>query len=229
MDSPTNKLTKKTISVKEIAIIGMLSAIAYVIVVAIRIPIFPAFDFLKYEAKDVAIAIGGLIWGPLTALIVSILVAFFELISISSTGPIGMLFNVVASVMFTCVPAMVYKKHKTINGAIFGLVLGAVLTIITMILWNYIITPIYTGMPRQVIADMIPVAILPFNLVKYGINSALVLLLYKPVIHRLKSVKSLHLEETNHAAKSKLHLNISVLITAFILLGISLATYLYFS
>ncbi len=228
MDSTTNQIKKKKISVKEIAIIGMLSAIAYVIVVAIRIPIFPAFPFLKYEAKDVAIAIGGLIWGPLTALIVSILVAFFELISISSTGPIGMLFNIVASVMFTCVPAMIYKKNKTIKSAIFGLVLGAVLTIITMLLWNYIITPIYTGMPREVIAEMIPVAILPFNLIKYGINAALVLLLYKPVIHRLKSVKSLHLE-SNHSAQSKLHLNISVLITAFILLGISLATYLYFS
>ncbi len=228
MESTTKQLKKRKITVKEIAIIGMLSAIAYVIVVAIRIPIFPAFDFLKYEAKDVAIAIGGLIWGPLTALIVSILVAFFELISISSTGPIGMLFNVVASVMFTCVPAMVYKKKKTINGAIFGLVLGAVLTIITMLLWNYIITPLYTGVPREVIAGMIPTVILPFNLIKYGVNSALVLLLYKPVIHRLKSVKSLHLE-VNHSAQSKLHLNISVLITAFILLGISLATYLYFS
>ncbi len=228
MESTPNQLKRNKITVKEIVIIGMLSAIAYVIVVAIRIPIFPAFDFLKYEAKDVAIAIGGLIWGPLTALIVSILVAFFELISISSTGPIGMLFNVVASAMFTCVPAMVYKKHKTINGAIFGLVLGAVLTIITMLLWNYIVTPFYTGVPRDVIAGMIPTVILPFNLIKYGINSALVLLLYKPVIHRLKSVKSLHLE-TNHSAQSKLHLNISVIITAFILLGISLATYLYFS
>ncbi len=149
MENTKKTIQKKGISAKEIAIIGMLSAIAYVVVVAVRIPIFPAFDFLKYEAKDVFIAIGGLIWGPMTALIVSVLVAFFEFISISTTGPIGMLFNIVASVMFTCIPAMVYKKNKTINGAIFGLILGAVLTIITMLLWNYIVTPFYTGVPRE--------------------------------------------------------------------------------
>ncbi len=229
MDSTSKKVSqKKRITAKEITIIGTLCAIAYLVVVAIRIPIFPAFDFLKYEAKDVIIAIGGLIWGPLTALLVSVIVAFFEFISISSTGPIGMVFNIVASVMFTCIPAIIYKKKKTLNSAIFGLILGAVLTVITMLLWNYIITPFYTGVPRAVIAEMIPTVILPFNLIKYGVNSALVLLLYKPIIHRLKSVKSLHLE-TNHSEQKKLHLNIAVLTTAFILLGISLATYLYFS
>ncbi len=225
MDTNINK-KKSKITTMEIAIIGMLSAIAFIVVALIRIPIFPATPFLKYEAKDVIIAIGGLIWGPMVALLVSAIVAFIEFISISSTGPIGMLFNVVASAMFTVIPAIIYKKNKTIKSAIFGLILGTILTIITMLLWNYIITPIYTGVSRDVVAQMIPTAILPFNLIKYSINAALVLLLYKPIIHRLKGIKSLHLE-TNHKPQSKLNANIWVITTAIILIGISVATYLY--
>ena len=46
---------------KKVALIGMLCAIAYVVVVAIRIPVVL---FLKYEAKDVIIALGGFMFGP---------------------------------------------------------------------------------------------------------------------------------------------------------------------
>jgi len=43
--------------------VGMLCALAYVVVVVGRIPIIL---FLKYDPKDVIIAIGGLIFGPFT-------------------------------------------------------------------------------------------------------------------------------------------------------------------
>ena len=55
-----------------------------------------------------------------------------------------------------------------------------------MLLWNYIITPFYMGVPRETVAGMLMSVFLPFNLVKGGINAALTLLLYKPVVGALR-------------------------------------------
>ena len=68
---------------KKVALTGMLCALAFATVVAIRIPVVL---FLKYEAKDIIIAIGGFIFGPLTSFIVSLIVSFIEMITISDTG-----------------------------------------------------------------------------------------------------------------------------------------------
>ena len=59
-----------------------------------------------------------------------------------------------------------------------------------MLLWNYLITPIYMGMDREeiVVPMLIPV-FLPFNLVKGGLNMALILLLYKPVVTALRKAR----------------------------------------
>jgi hypothetical protein len=56
-----------------------------------------------------------------------------------------------------------------------------------MLLWNYLITPLYmTGTSRSDIAGMLMPVFLPFNLLKAGLNSACILLLYKPVVNGLR-------------------------------------------
>jgi len=55
-----------------------------------------------------------------------------------------------------------------------------------MLLWNYLITPIYMGMPRQAVADMLVPVFLPFNLTKYALNAAITMLIYKPVVTALR-------------------------------------------
>ena len=50
------------LNVKRITTIGMLCAIALVVVTFIRIPVVM---FLKYEPKDVIITIGGFMLGPM--------------------------------------------------------------------------------------------------------------------------------------------------------------------
>ena len=51
---------------RKIAMLGVLAALAYLSVVLINIPVV-SVDFLKYEPKDVVIALGGLMFGPLEA------------------------------------------------------------------------------------------------------------------------------------------------------------------
>ena len=58
-----------------------------------------------------------------------------------------------------------------------------------MVIWNYIITPLYMGVPREQVAGMLIPIFLPFNLIKGGINAALTMLLYKPVVGALRKAK----------------------------------------
>ena len=67
-----------------------------------------------------------------------------------------------------------------------GLACGVVCLVIVMLLWNYLVTPIYQGMPRQAIADLLLPVFLPFNLAKGGMNMAATLLLYPPVVGALR-------------------------------------------
>ena len=55
-----------------------------------------------------------------------------------------------------------------------------------MLLWNYIITPIYMGSTREAVAGMLLPVIMPFNLIKSVLNAALVLVLYQPLTNILR-------------------------------------------
>lgn len=57
--------------------------------------------------------------------------------------------------------------------------------IAVMLLWNYLITPIYMGYPRQAVAQLLLPVFLPFNLLKAGLNAALTFVLYRPAVSAL--------------------------------------------
>jgi len=94
--------------------------------------------------------------------------------------------NVISTSAFCCTAAVIYKKKHTLQGAILGLVCGTLVMTVVMLLWNYLITPIYMGYPREAVAKMLLPAFLPFNLVKAALNSAITLLLYKPLVTALR-------------------------------------------
>jgi len=173
---------------KKIAVIGMLCAIAFLITVVCRIPVVL---FLKYEAKDVIIALGGFIFGPLTSLIVSVIVSIIEMFAISTTGYIGCIMNIVSTCGFACTAAIIYKKKHTKTGAIIGLLSGIIVATVLMLLWNYFLTPIYMGYPREAVAKMLIPTFLPFNLFKNGLNALITFIIYKPVVTGLRKAKLL--------------------------------------
>ena len=176
----------KKYDTKRIVTLGLMAALAFAAVALIRIP---AVSFLKYEPKDVLLAITGFLFGPIDALIVTVVVSVVEMVTVSTTGPIGLLMNVVSSCSFVCIAAAIYQKNRTLKGAVIGLGIGVVTMTAVMILWNYLITPIYQGVPRSVVAGMLVPVFLPFNLVKGTLNAALTMLLYKPVVETLRKAK----------------------------------------
>ena len=133
-------------------------------------------------------ALPGQTFKALPALIISVIVAFLELVTISTTGFIGFAMNVISSATFACVASFVYKRIRSLGGATLGLVLSSLLTVAFMLLWNYLITPLYMGVPREAVAQMLLPVILPFNVIKCGLNSALTMLIYKPCTTALRRI-----------------------------------------
>ena len=179
-------------SVKKMALLAMLAAVAYMMVTLIRVPVVL---FLKYEPKDVIITIGGFLLGPMAAFIVSLLVSLLEMITISDTGPIGAIMNLLSTCSFACTAAIIYKKNHTLKGAVIGLAVGSVVMVVTMILWNWLISPLYMfeinspealAEARAAVEALLLPAFLPFNLLKAGLNSAFILCLYKPLVTALR-------------------------------------------
>lgn len=170
-----------------LTLMAMFAALAYIVMLVGRFPI-SSVDFLKYDPKDVILVICGFILGPMPALLVTFVVSAIEMLTVSSTGIIGLIMNVLSSAGFACTAAFVYKKRHSLRGAAVGLVLGALVMTALMLLWNYFITPYYMGMPREAVAAMLVPVFLPFNLIKSALNAAIAMLIYKPVSRALRQV-----------------------------------------
>ena len=72
------------------------------------------------------------------------------------------------------------------RGAVVGLIAGICVMVPVMLLWNYLITPIYMEESREAVQALLVPVFLPFNVFKGGMNAALTLFLYKPVVHSLR-------------------------------------------
>ncbi len=171
---------------KRLCVMAMICAMAYVIVATVRIPVV---QWLSYEPKDVLIAIGAFLFGPLSAAVMSVVVSLVEMVTISDTGIIGMAMNVLSTCLFVCTAGMIYRKNRRLSGAIIGLIVGSILTTAGMLLWNYLITPLYLTVTRDVVAGMLLPIFLPFNLFKSALNSVLTVLVYKHIVTALRAAK----------------------------------------
>jgi len=186
---------KKKIDAKTLVILALLSAIAAVLMLLVRISFMPAAMFLVYDPKDIIIAIGGLMYGPLAVLPMSIIVSFVEMVTVSADGWVGLVMNIISTCAFACPAALIYRKRRTLSGAVIGLIAGWLIVTAVMVLWNYIITPVYRGFPREVIVPMLPTIFMPFNLIKYGLGAATTMLIYKPLSITLKKMNILQKSE----------------------------------
>ena len=177
-------MNKTKTNYKKIASIAMLSAFAFLARLVFKIPV----SFLTFDIKDTVIALGGLVFGPVSGIIIALLVSLIEMI-ISETGPIGFVMNFVSSAFFAGTAALIYKYKRTFNGAIIGLFSSVGVTTAAMLAMNVLLTPIYQGVPRSVVISMLPTLFLPFNFAKTLLNAAIVLLIYKPVVNALRKAK----------------------------------------
>ena len=227
--SNTQNARASRVNVRTIACTGMLCAVAYVVMFLSKTIFGPltVAGFLTFDLKDVVIAIGGFIFGPLNALAISVVVSLIEMVTVSGTGPVGLLMNVLSTIAFVCPAAFLYKRRHQVGSAVFGLVLGGLLMTGVMLLWNYLITPLYLHLPREKVAEMLIPAFLPFNLIKALMNGALTMLLYKPVVMALRKARLVPEEDRSAGAHRKGRLSVTIIaviaLATAVLLGLVLA------
>lgn len=188
-------MQQRSEKLRQLCVMAMLCALAFAAVSLIRIPVVV---FLKYEPKDVLLAIGGFLFGPVAGISMSIAVALVELVTISDTGLIGLLMNILSSGLFVGISAVLYQRKRSIGQAILALTIAALVTTGGMVLWNYLITPLYMQVTREQIAGMLLTVFLPFNLLKSALNATLTVLLYKNIVTGLRAARLLPASTTTN-------------------------------
>ena len=172
----------KSQQIRKLVVMALLAAISIVLVYAIHLPLIPAVPFLEYDPADIPILIAALAYGPTAGVLLTVAVSIIQGVTVSAgSGAYGIIMHIIATSTLVLVAGGVYRLRHTRGGAVLGLVLGTLAMGLVMMPANHFITPAFTGWPvAQVDALLIP-GILPFNLLKAGLNSGVTFVVYKTV------------------------------------------------
>ena len=207
MPNFTNETTinkSKSTDIRRIAMIGMLSALAFIIMYfEVPLPFLPSF--YKIDFSEVPVLIGGFAMGPVAAAIIEAVKVILHLvIKGTSTAGIGDFANFIIGCGLVVPASIVYKYHKSRKSAMIGMAVGIlVMAVVGGFLNAFVLLPAYAAafhMPMEAIVGMgtsvnhaivdVPTLVLfattPLNLIKGILASILTLLLYKrvsPLIH----------------------------------------------
>lgn len=191
----------KKLSVKAMVSIGMLSSIAYVLML-LNFPLPPFPKFLMVDFSDLPALIAALIFGPAAGILVELIKNILDyFMTGSETGvPVGHAANFVAGVLFILPTYYIYQRVKTKKGMTFALVSGSVSMAIFMSVLNYyVFLPAYTlflnmpAMSGTETKQFIVAGILPFNFVKGLLMSFVFMLMFarmKTWMERQQNYKS---------------------------------------
>lgn len=186
--------------------VSVMAVIAFILMFFEFPLLWLAPPFLKIDISDLPALIGAFAMGPMVGVIIQLLKNVLNvLIEGSTTGGVGEFANFVVGSVFAYTAGAIYYKKKTFNRAVIGLVVGTIaMTIVITIANYYFIFPFYAklfGMPIQTLVDMgaaingkvvdlwtlMLYSIVPFNLIKGIMLTAITILLYKkvsPILHR---------------------------------------------
>ena len=181
------EMKKTKLDLQTVVILAMFAAISIVLVYLVHIPIFPSAPYLEYDPADIMIFICSLAISPIWSVVLTVVVSLVQGLLVSGFN-LGIIMHIVATGTAALVCGLIYRRRKTLIYAIIGLGAAVLIATAVMVPMNYIFTPIYTGLDRSIVVTLLPFPIIPFNLVKFGINAAVTGLLFKPVIMILRRV-----------------------------------------
>lgn len=174
-------------NVRQMVNLAMLAALSVLLVYLVRFPIFPSAPFLEYDMADVPILIGTFLLGPISGLILTVVVSIIQAMTVSAgSGWIGAIMHICATGGFVIAAGLLYQKFKTRKGAAAALIAGSLVMTLLMIPLNLIFTVRFLGAPREVVVAMLIPTIIPFNLIKAFANSIITFAVYKSVARVLR-------------------------------------------
>ncbi len=169
------------------AAVGIFSAIAVILqMMGSFIP--KVSGFLEIELSDLPALVLAFAFGPLAGvlceLIKNLIHCFF-----TTTGFVGEFANFVINGIFCLVAGLVYQKQKTKMSAVVGLVFATLAMALAGVFINFfVMIPLYAPeMDAVAKTSLVTRVILPFNIARGVVLSAIVLLIYKkisPILHK---------------------------------------------
>ncbi|MBQ2661893.1 MAG: ECF transporter S component [Clostridia bacterium] len=189
----------KMFNARKLTMTAMFGAISFILMFfKLNIPFFsPVADFDLSAFPEL---LGGFMLGPICALVIIVIKLALKLAILgTSTMFTGELQNLLLSIAYVLPAVLYYRKNRTKKGAVIGVVIGSVASIIIAVFTNiYLIFPFYMevfGMDWEKIIGMFSAAnsyikdvptliafsIVPFNLISRTVTSLLTILLYKKI------------------------------------------------
>ena len=198
-------MTNKTNKTRTLVEIGMLGAIATVLML-FEFPIpFLAPPFYEMDFSEVPVLVGAFALGPAAGVTIELIKILINLmINGTATAFVGEIGNYLLGCSFIIPAAVIYKKKKSKKNAVIAMVTGTIaMTVFGCFLNAYVLLPTYAaafGMPIDVIISMgtsinasitnvmtfVVIAVAPFNIFKGLIVSLITLLIYKHISPILK-------------------------------------------
>ena len=190
----SNPLTTRFIA--RTAVFAAISIILYTVpFLKFSLPIFPAF--LEIHLDEIPAFMAGFAYGPLSGFLV-VLVKTIVKLPLTGTAGVGELADFIYSAVFVLPAAFIYKKHRTLKGALAALGISTLIQIVvSSTVTTFVMLDMYSilyHLPKQVILSMcqkinpaikdlgLPflfMVALPFNALKDVIVVLVTALLYK--------------------------------------------------
>ena len=200
-----NPMTTKFIA--RTAVFAAISIILYTVpFFKFSLPIFPAF--LEIHLDEIPALMAGFAYGPLSGFLV-ILVKTVVKLPLTGTAGVGELADFIYSAVFIIPAAFIYKKHRTIKGALIALLVATgVQVAVSSFVTTFVMLDIYSilyHLPKAVILAMcqkinpavsdlgfpfLLMVALPFNALKDAIVVAVTFLLYKRLRLLFKKIEA---------------------------------------
>ena len=158
----------------------MFAALAFA-VSYLEFPIFPAAPFLQLDFSCVFVLLGGYMFGPVAAIVISGVKECLRLFT-SGTAGVGELANFIVTVSFVLVPTLVYRFKKGLPTVIITLAIGCLIQTGVGLLTNrYINFPLFMQEGAAAMFAQLWWYVLLFNLIKSVAVSLITVLLYKRI------------------------------------------------
>lgn len=163
---------------RQLVTMGLMTALA-ALLSFVQFPIFPGADFLKYDPSLAASMVVGFAYGAGPGMVVALLAATIQGLIMGNW--VGALMNYVAALCFILPASLIYKRFHTFKGAIGGLLVSIVVVVVGNCVSNLTLGVwFFYGSADAILPLMLP-AVIPFNIMKAGLNSLLALAVYKTV------------------------------------------------
>lgn len=191
---------KQFFSPQSMSVMAILTAVAFILYMFVKFPLpflFPSF--LDIQFSDMPALLGGFALGPVAGSVIIIIKCGIKMF-FTSTACVGELADILVGLAYVLPASIIYHKLKSKKSAVIGLVVGGLTATAVAIISNWLfLLPFYTkaygleavlGLMQSLYPDIteatlynyyLPLAVLPFNILRCTICGLITFFVYKPL------------------------------------------------